>query len=310
MNESIVFNPFRTACKVNFKVSSYFLFIALGLLASSCDIINPEEEIPGYLVIEDYEFTAGTANGSAHENITELWVFINEEYLGVFPIPAKIPVLTLGDINVRIEPGIKENGISSTPDINPFYTTFERNVNLDANQEVSLQPKFTYKSATRFAFIDEFEFNTFFSNVVTGTDISRLRIDRDSPFEGGGSGQIDLSVDDPFVEIATAERFSGLVDNEFTVYLEVSFRSEVPVSFGVIGYERGQVDPISINYQAGFNASEEWKKIYFNLAPVIFGSDADEFQIILRTSLPLAEDGTFERTEATVELDNIKLVHF
>ncbi|MEO0341017.1 MAG: hypothetical protein AAF242_17625 [Bacteroidota bacterium] len=285
-------------------------FFALSFFFSGCDIINPEEEIPGYVVIENYEFSTETNDGSAHENITEVWVFINNEYLGVFPIPAKIPVLSLGNINVRIEPGIKENGISSTPDINPFYTTFERDINLTANQEVTINPRFTYKNTTRFAFIDAFERNTLFSNVITGTEISRVKIDRDTPFEGDGSGQIDLAVDDPFVEIATAQRFSGLLDNELTVYLEVSFRSEVPVSFGAIGYLRGQDDPISIDYRAGFNASEDWKKIYFNLTPILFGSDADEFQIILRTSLPLAEDGTFALTEATVELDNIKLVHF
>ena len=119
-----------------------------------------------------------------------------------------------------------------------------------------------------------------------------------------------MSTTDPFVEIATSPRFSGLLDGGNSVFLEVNYLSDVPVSFGVIAYERGSATATGINYQAGFNANEDWNKIYFNLTPVVFNAEGEDFQVVLRAALPIGQDNTFEIEEAKVLLDNIKLVHF
>ena len=107
--------------------------IALALvlycfLVSSCDIVNPEEALPAYLKIERFEFSTTPAQGTASEQITDVWVFVNDLSLGIYELPATIPSLDVGNQNITIFPVIRENGVRSTPIIYPFYNRFETNI--------------------------------------------------------------------------------------------------------------------------------------------------------------------------------------
>lgn len=293
------------------KVTLIYMVVALIVGFSSCELINPEEEIPAYVEIIAPTLSTTAGQGSASEKITEVWVFVDDEFAGAFPIPAKVPIFKSGMVKVRVEAGIRENGLRSTPDIYPFYTTYEQMVNLEPNGTVQIMPQIEYRSDVQVAFLENFERGgSIFQTVVTGTSTSRISINEMVPFEGQGSGQISLSTTDPFVEIATSPRYRDLLDNGNVVYVEMDYQSDIPVSVGIIGYSDNQEDPVAFAYQAGFNPSETWNKIYFNLTPIVFASDADEFQIVLRAGLPLDENATFTQETGLVLLDNIKLIHF
>lgn len=292
------------------KNSCYYLLLSSVLCLNSCDLINPEEALPAYIQVDAPLLTVQPGKGSASAKITEVWIFIDEEFAGAFPIPATVPILKTGITRLRIEAGIRENGLRSTPDIYPFYTPYEQTIELVPNETIRIQPQITYRNTSQIAFIEDFERNgTIFQTLVTGTSTSRMSINKEVPFEGQGSGQIQLSIDDPFVEIATSPKYRDLLSEGNVVYLEMDYQSDVPVSFGILGYNEGQEDPIAFAYQAGFNPSESWNKIYFNLTPVVFTSNAEEFQIVLRAAIPLDENGSFTRQEGLILLDNIKLIH-
>jgi hypothetical protein len=283
----------------------------LGLILPGCDWINPEEPIPAYLRIEAVRLSTDLNEGSDSENITEAWVFIDGDFLGAFAIPSTIPVYREGQTEVRIEAGSRENGSSSTPDIYPFYAPYREDLNLTPGQTSRISALVTYRSEARFAFIEDFEAgNSLFRERITGTDQSRIQISQESPFEGNRMGLIELGTDDPFVEIATVPRYRGLLDDGNSVYLELNYRADTRASFGIVGYRDSNPLPLGTAYAAGFNPSEEWNKIYFNLTETIFTSEVDEVQIVIRAGLPLREDGTFAAESGRIELDNIKLLHF
>lgn len=287
-----------------------YLFCLVFCL-TSCDWINPEEPIPSYLIVSEPTFSTNPNEGSAATNITEVWIFLDDEFMGAFPIPATVPILKEGNAALRVEAGIRVDGRSATPDIYPFYMPYRQNINLSAGSEITVQPNFRYRPETKFALIEDFERGTsIFRDIITGTAQSRMRISNEAPFEGGGSGFIQLTDTDAFVEIASAGRYQDLLVNGNSVYLEVHYRSEVPVSFGILGYQQGSTEPSELTYRAGFNPSVEWNKIYFDFTPIIFGSLSDQFKIILQAALPLDENNNFALDRAQVFLDNIKLVHF
>lgn len=289
----------------------FYATMVLLLCVSSCELVNPEEDIPAYVEIAAPILSTVAGQGSASEKITEVWVFVDDEFSGAFPIPATVPIMKSGATTVRVEAGIRENGLRSTPDIYPFYTTYEQVVDLVPNETVRITPEIGYRDNIQVAFLENFERGgTIFQTVVTGTATSRISINEATPFEGQGSGQIRLSTMDPFVEIATSPRYRDLLDNGNVVYIEMDYQSDTPLSVGIIGYNDSQEDPVAFAYQAGFNPSETWNKIYFNLTPIVFASDADEFQIVLRTGLPLDENTTFAQETGLILLDNIKLIHF
>lgn len=285
----------------------------LMLSASACDLINPEEEIPSYIWIAPFEVqTAVGTQGSASAKITEVWVSIDDAFFGVYPLPAKIPILKTGNSKIKLEAGIKDNGISTTPEIYPFFQALEYNISLKANEIDSIRPKATYRSGIRFALLENFENNSHvFQTLVTGNESNRMSIANDGAFEGSGSGLIQLSTQYPAVELATRNTYTGLLAKGTAVYLELNYKAEVPLIVGVIAYKAGNLSGGgAILYAAGFNASENWNKIYFNLSQVVADSRLDEYQIILKTEIPKNADGTINRSNAKIWLDNVKLVHF
>lgn len=295
------------------KWSQFTVWFFLLLGTSTCDLINPEEEIPSYLWIAPFEVQTNVGTqGSASAKVTEVWVSVDDAFFGVYPLPAKIPILKTGNSKIKLEAGIKDNGITTTPEIYPFFQALEYNITLKANEIDSIRPKATYRSGIRFAFLENFENNSHvFQTLVTGNESNRMSIANEGAFEGSGSGLIQLSTQYPAVELATRNTYTGLLAKGTAVYLELNYKAEVPLLVGVIAYKAGNINAGGqILYAAGFNPSENWNKIYFNLSRVVADSKLDEYQIILKTEIPKNADGTINRSNAKIWLDNVKLVHF
>ena len=121
----------------------FILFLTTLLFLFSCEVINTEEDIPSTITIESIE-----VDGNHTSKITDAWVYIDNEFQGVFPLPANFPVLKTGELEIIIEAGIKKNGISSSRENYPFFTSFEVNRELLENQNTSFSPTSDFASAT------------------------------------------------------------------------------------------------------------------------------------------------------------------
>ncbi|MBX2871068.1 MAG: hypothetical protein KTR30_03185 [Saprospiraceae bacterium] len=284
--------------------SGLFTLLLVVIFGSSCELINPSEDIPAFLYIEPFSFDVNpSAHGSASSDITEVWVTVNGDFLGVYPLPASVPVLATGTADVRLEAGIHDNGIRATPNIYPFYEAFVRDVELAPNETDTLRPSTTYRSNTQFAFIENFETGSrVFTEQFEGQN--GLTSTNDIIFEGDRSGLITLTQADNLIQLGTDQIYAGLTDNSPRVYLEMNYRSEVPVVWGVLGFRStGPGEPI---LQPGFRESNDWNKIYFDLSLLILEGNFSGHRILLQASIPNGSS----LDEAKVYLDNIKLVHF
>lgn len=282
------------------------------MLWGGCDLINPEEEAPAYLYVTGFELTTdGVLEGSNSHKITDAWLSVDGNFLGVYTLPALIPVLETGEHVITLDAGIKDNGINSTPDIYPFYQSFQVTVDLQANETDTIRPVTAYRNNTKFAFIEPFETTQHqFRDVrrpagATGIQISTLDV-----FEGQSSALIMLDTAKQFVELATLNKYRDLLKTGAYVYLEVNYKSEVPVIFGVVGHlDAGGIGSTSALFEPGFLPKDEWNKIYFNITEMIFEGDFDAYQIVFQAFIP-SENNKPTLTSAKVWLDNIKLVYF
>lgn len=295
------------------KKQNFFFLPALILAAaflSSCEIINPEEPVPGYLHIPSVRVETTGDEGSASSNISEAWVSVNGSFVGAYSLPATLPVLEEGVSEVVVQAGVKDNGLGNSPDIYPFFANFETQVDMGPNTTDTIRPVFRYSDNTQFAFIEDFNDGAqIFSEIRRGSS-SQISFAEEDAFEGC-SLRIDLDTSAAIVEAATFERYENLTGPFTTsVYLEVDYKSDIPVTFGIIGHDgAGTVGNGQALFLSGFNASGEWKKIYFNLSVAVVESGLSEFQIVFQAAIPV-ESGQFAREEAVVLMDNIKLVHF
>ncbi len=288
--------------------SLWKLFGILSLVFSltACDLINPEEQVPAYLEINEFTLsTQAGSQGSANERITEVWVFVDGVFLGMYDLPALVPVLKAGPTEVRVEAGIRDNGIASFPDIYPFYEPYKVNLDLKANETAIINPTTTYISEAKFAFIEDFEDTRprVFTQILKGT--TEIERTTDDVFEGSYSGRFSLTRENqPVLEIASSAIFSGLQEDGVFVYLEVNYKADAPVVWGFVGEPDPIAGPLGF-YDPGFSAKNEWNKIYFNLSQLLFDIQLDEYQIGFQAFLTAESPDS-----ATILLDNIKLVHF
>lgn len=292
----------------------HFLFL-VGLFGiSSCDVINPEEDVPAFIHVKPFTVaTNPTLEGTASAKITEVWVFNGSDYLGAYPLPATVPLLLSGETNISLKPGIKDNGISSLPEIYEFYKSYDVVIDLVPGQTDTIRPSTSYDDNVIFEFIEDFESpNHIFSDDIDGVEETQIVTSSDDVFEGNRSGKIVLTKDFPEITVATNinRTFKDLQKNSVFVYLEVNYKSDVDVIWGIAAHPNaGNSLDRTFAADPGFTARDSWNKIYFNLSQLLFDNQEEAYQILLSSVIPI-ENGELTLDEAVIYLDNIKLIHF
>lgn len=282
-------------------------FLLILFKFTSCDVINPSEEIPSYIYVSAFQLNANANQGTNSNKITDVWVTVGNDFLGVYPLPALIPTLAQGEQTITLEAGIKNNGINANSAAYPFYQSVQSKVTLQSNEIDTLRPIISYRSDAKFPLNESFESsNHAFRDVRAGNDFNRIQLASQGAFEGS-SAQIMVDKTNPLAEIATVNRYPNPTSKGTTVYLEVNYKSEAATLFGIIGYKNGVADAPA--YRAGFVEKSDWNKIYFNLSELLAGTTYDEFQVVFQMVLP-SQNNIYTKDKATIWLDNIKLVHF
>ena len=298
-------------CTLIYKYSSFGTALLFMLYFTSCDIINPEEDLPSYVYIENFSLNSNQGiQGSASAKITEGWLFLDGDFLGAYSLPAIVPLLTSGTHTIRVEPGIRDNGIGSTPEIYPFYEVFETTIDLSPTSTDTIRPATRYKSNAQFIFVEDFEqADHLFRDVKVGAEDTRVDRIQEDAFEGGFSGILNVDLNQPEVLIATSKRFTFPNQAVPTIYLEMNYKSEGLVGFGIIGYNNQSPVDGEVLLSAGFRPSEDWNKIYFNMNRVFANRNFLEYQVVFQAAIP-QEEGTYIQENVRIWLDNIKLIQF
>lgn len=276
----------------------FALVAVLGFSSCPADL----EMAPAIITVDNLIFDAGNFPGGSTADITEVWAFNGNEFIGAFPLPARIPLLAAGPTEIRLEAGIRQNGISSTPDFYEFYTPVERTLDLVPGEVIDLgSPTMTYRNDVQFGFIEDFEpaRDRVFTNIIRGT--LGLTAQQEVVRSGSFSGRIAMGEDNAEVLLSTDPTFRDLLETRPYVWLEVDFRSDAPTRFGISGNDGFETVRF---FDPGFFPQSQWTKIYFNLSETIFRSGLEEYRFELNSILP--ED----LMEGDVYLDNIKLLYF
>jgi len=268
----------------------------------SCELINPEEQIPSYIHIDKIDLhITSTEQSSGSQKITDAWVYIDDQLIGAFELPATFPVLWNGTHTITVKPGIKVNGISELRAIYPFYSSYIKDTNLVKGSVTKINPVVTYTTSTVFEWKETFEdggislekTSSSDTMIVATSDVSKV-------FEGIYSGVVHLDNNHNLFECKTTNSFV-LPFSDVPVFLELNYKSNESIFVGIIANTSTQSESRGVLY---INKSDVWNKIYINLKSAINEyTNADNFRIFFH----------IEKTEGTesseILLDNIKLVH-
>ena len=129
---------------------------------------------------------------------------IDDELIGIFEVPFRIPILKSGAVNVKVYPVVINNGISATKKLYPFLNYFEIDAELNQNEVLTINPVTTYKSFTNF-WVEDFEdINNAIENDETSTTFLQLSNENLNSFNGNFYGKVVLNeVDSTWVANTT-----------------------------------------------------------------------------------------------------------
>lgn len=284
------------------RLRGYLPLLFVVLLALGCE----EEQEPTYLQLSGFEFDTRPGEGAATEGINSVWIFKDNEFFGAFSPDARVPLLESGEINLRFEFGVQENGQTATPNIYDAYAPVNMTLNLVPGeiQEVPVL-SVRYSTDINFAFIEGFENGEerAFTDVIIGAGI----VERTSDLVRSGSfaGVVELTPTEPVFDVITQTAYDDLIGQIGQVWLEVDFISDVPAVWGVAESDASNGSETARLYDPGFNPRAEWTKIYFNLTEVIVNSELSSYKFGFSTFLRDLEQET-----GTLYLDNIKVLYF
>lgn len=277
----------------------YIVFIGLfGATMPSCELINPVEEIPAYLEVDEVLMTTSSGQGSASHKITDVWIDAENAAQGVYEIPQVFPLLNNGSTYLLISAGIMDNGISATRAIYPFYFPDTLTLDLEAKQVYKLTPHFVYRTVTQFSFIEDFEAGNLFELISGDTGLVRTS-ESGNVFEGNFSGDIYLDGDHTVYEGRTSSSY--VIEKGSPVYVELNYKCDQQFEFGLYGTT--SVGNVSL-YKWNINPKETWNKIYLNMGKDVLDMNASSIQIQIRAVFDNLHDNSH------IYIDNVKLVNF
>jgi hypothetical protein len=203
---------------MNFR--SFLFVLPLLLLFQDCKKM-PNGGVPIYLEIDTVLVSSTLDQGSASHKITDVWVTANGENRGVYPLPAKIPILASGDVRFIVSAGIRDNGISSTRAEYAFYNVDEFVLNgTESGKTYTRNSVFTYLSGAKFAFKESFEGGNAFENLTRITSNVDANV-----YEGAAAGKMSLGPNDTAVVAYNTNGFP-ITGAGKEVYLELDYKSD------------------------------------------------------------------------------------
>lgn len=279
------------------------LFIAL--LVPCLSACTKGDKVPAYVDIPAVTVTTSGTQGSNTSRITDAWVFADEELMGVWELPARVPILREGVSTISVTPGIKRNGYYDDRLRYPFYTTWSGTVEARPNEAVTVNPTVTYIPQTNF-WIEAFDDAGTQLNLTPASDTTLIIFDPvnhpDIVVDGTACGGIILDSERRYVRLFTDEDFTVFGG---PVFLEFDYRNDVLLTLGIqfLDGSTPRADPfLYLVPTLRPDGTMPWNKVYVDLSPVFNIGGISQRNFYFEVNLPAS------RTSGQVYLDNIKLL--
>jgi len=277
-------------------------FLLIGILFSSCDLINPPETIPSYIRVDTFKVEVSDFDqGSSSHYITVCYISVGGDNLGVFEMPFTVPSLETGLKTITIRPGIKLNGIAASRIDYPFFEPYIIDLELHREEIHIIEPITTYKESCVFPWMENFEdpgisfTHAEYSDTIFVNQNELVK-------EGRYSGAIFLDHDMEIFEAVSSGKYELPKDGGPAI-LEFDYKNNNGFEVGMYLLEEGLSEWYGLVY---INPSTRWKRFYVDVGLTARTKPSTEFFKMGIRAFPEPQNN--DATE--IYLDNIKLIHF
>lgn len=318
----------------NVIMTKKFTFFAIGclLLCSlsfpSCKKFKGSQTVPSYIHIDSITVEGDYyVYGAATSNITDAWVYIDDQILGCFELPATFPVLEKGKHKVSVYAGICSDGRKAVRGPYPFYMPkVYEDMDLFEDSIVTINPVVGYYPIGEGVMVEWTEdFETGVGLLPTSqSDTSAIRVNGDEAWQSVNSfhsGRVVLPPDSLDFTIASGDELTCHTNllGEKACFLEMDYKTNDTMFVGIIYYENyGLVQWPMVKVLPTDNENpipQKWKKIYINLGTLLHEHEsANYFKVYLTSDLTVpANYNQHEYVPASKQryyyFDNLKVLY-
>lgn len=287
-------------------MKSLVVALLVILIFNSCNFINPEEQLPSYVYIDSFSFTVSPGEGTQSQKFTEVWAYANDQVVGVYDLPARIPILDQGNTNLSFFAGIKNFGLSSMRIIYPFVEGYRLTKNLQPMSVDTIRPSFKYFS--NLDIVQKDWDATSPSIIPLSSNMGELLVEDDAAkvFEGDRSGYFRLPAGSLNLSFKDDENFQFV--NGKVTFLEMDYSCNNKFSIGLIS-RTGTTDKknmaVVVNPTTETDEFPVWNKIYVDLGLIVRENPNASYFEFYYEAIP---DAPGDRID--LYLDNLKVIQF
>jgi hypothetical protein len=260
--------------------------------------------IPAYLVIDTVGINVGAEQGNVSHEIAAVEVYADQQFMGNFLLPARIPILKEGIVKLIINPVVRINGASSQ--FNTFRTlaSVDTALNLVAAQESVVVPIFHFRSNAKIDWVEDFEdkSSTLVPLSIQKGDTAYM----DKEWIRGQESWVFKAVFEDSdttknLDLGSFKSFLGWPKDGTEIFLEFDIRCDIPVQLALKRKSLGTSSYVP--YLLISKTDGNWKRFYCNLVYEVSGQSPDaEFQLLFSADKLYSESGV-----RGFALDNIRL---
>ncbi len=287
---------------------TFYVILLFSITFNSCSFFDKQEDAPAYIYINKFSVQTNSTQGSNSDNISDAWVYMDGNPLGVFALPCIIPVLHDGEARFTVYAGVKDDGRSTARNIYPFYTSYLVDMSLTRGKVDTLTPDCTYFDPP-IAKIDKEDFEDAGVKFMLDPTSTVPVVKTNSPgevFEGLYSGKIEMTSSDYISKNYYTVNFV-FPRNGKAVYAEIDYKSNMDFTIGLEVTDPSSVislDNTTIKASYDNNNNLVWKKIYVNLSELVnFHVNGTGFRVYVKAVNSDAQNGLFTL------FDNFKVVY-
>lgn len=283
----------------------FVLFVfSITILTNACSFLDNDSYDPAYLVFDEAMLTTKSNEGDAVHDIRSVWVFADGNFIGVFPIPGKVPVIPTGkDVEILISAGVRENAEINSAIEYPFMNRVAKTLKLEEGKEYPVELNFSYRPEAKFDLVEGFESSfQFFTEDLDGNTETRFSSTTTDKVSGLKSGMVTLNNSNKDFEVSTQNFFNNNLNLKGSVFLEFDYKCEESL---LVGTELDQGSFVVSQYKVILVSTDGWKRAYINLSNEISNLNTLKYRVIFGAGYQ-STDGE----DSEIYLDNIKLIHF
>jgi hypothetical protein len=268
-------------------------------------------QVPAFLQIDSAQAVVDPSQGNAIHEISALQVYANGDFIGLFELPFKIPILKTGKTQFQMLPYVRLNGSKNQWAPHRCYTSYDTTLDLSNLEITTCIPEFKFRDNVIVRFEEDFnDGNSKMRGIPNLSKGDTLFVEQ-RPFELNGRFKSESPVfvarfentdTAKFMDFGTFESFSNMPTDGKSVQFDFDIKSDFPVQLSLIRTISGGI-PEVVPYLYINPTDGKWKRFYVDLVHELSGQFGSvNIQILFSANKPV---GNYTHRE--ICLDNLRL---